>query len=86
MRHLRTIPEKGLLIVWEWTSHSEDEDDDDSDYHDGNSQSSDEEPLQTCVEFKCIGVTRDPVYQTLLGDVPFLVMYEIRCSQVVLYQ
>ncbi len=75
MRHLRSVPEKGFLIVWEWEwiSHSEDEDDNDRDYggdDSQNSQSSNEEPPpQSCVDFKCIGVTRDPVYQTILGDV-----------------
>ncbi len=72
MRHLRSVPEKGFLIVWEWEwiSHSEDEDDDDRGDDSQNSQSSNEEPPpQSCVDFKCIGVTRDPVYQTILGDV-----------------
>ena len=83
MRHLRSVEDCGLLVVTEWvlkTSEmdserddnlaanvnliTQDEQDDEIDF-----DVDDDDISQSSVDFKCIGVTRDPTYQNILSDV-----------------
>ncbi len=94
MRHLRAIPAYGILVIWEWAAvgpssgESEDEGGDTTEIDDSGDDSvnSDNPQGQSCVDFKCIGVTQEPIYQTILelvrdhihsgGNVPVRLMPE----------
>ena len=80
-RHLRATDD-GLLIIWRW--HSDDVDDIDEEssvrsedqdsplttqMSENEAEESSEDTEESAVAFKCIGVTRDPDYQSLLAEV-----------------
>lgn len=79
MCHLRST-ESGLLIIWDWDAGhvtADDEQVDDSDdetvYSGEDDQSGSgsdtEDDNETTVAFKCIRVTQDAVYQSILAEV-----------------
>lgn len=79
-KQLTAIEGHGFLIVWSWVEQEEDEEDLETDagyvQEEGESLSTDSDledgaPIATqlsTVTFKCIGVTRDPVYQAALNS------------------
>ena len=89
VRHLRAVPDCGIVIVWNWSVNRGDSDfdgeqsdasDDEPSVHspvlsdDPNEQSEqdgDQSIEESCVAFKCIGVTRDSLYQTVLQQVKY---------------
>ena len=70
-------PVRSVLIIWEWAHVIEDVNNDTGSSHDhgsDNDSSSDYDehapsPTTSSVLFKCIGVTRDPMYQSIQSDV-----------------
>ena len=76
-KHLNAVGELGLLIVWQWSEWTDDEgskpsESPEPDPNESLSTASDldeEEPELSTVTFKCIGVTRDPMYQDCLKTV-----------------
>ena len=83
--HLRSVPGCGFLVIWEWTlvGQSSDECDKgdtaafvgDGSEKDGSDDGASDvgehsEPrMQSCVDFKCIGVTQEAIYQETLEEV-----------------
>ena len=83
--HLWSVPGCGFLVIWEWTlvGQSSDECDEgdtaafvgDGSEKDGSDDGASDvgehsEPrMQSCVDFKCIGVTQDAIYQETLEEV-----------------
>lgn len=67
VRHLREVKDNGLLVIMEWDSECDEEES--NTFSDGNVSSEDDEGYQSSVEFKCIGVTKDVIYQNILSDV-----------------
>ncbi len=76
VKHLESTPD-GLFIIWGWTEESMDEknasDDDPALMSDSLSTESDKSDDEcavskeiSTVNFKCVGVTRDPLYQETL--------------------
>ena len=74
VRHLKAFDKLGFLIVWDWLLNDGNCDDDtDSSVCDRISSeefaSQEEDTQESCVPFKCIGVTRDTEYQNILRKV-----------------
>ena len=84
VRHLRSVPGHGFLVLWEWSlvghiSDDSDESDGVADLFvgDGSDESGStgevdkpsEPRLQSCIDFKCIGVKQEPIYQESLEQV-----------------
>lgn len=78
VKQLTAIEGHGFLIVWRWVEQEEDEEDPETDagyvQEEGESLSTESDledgaPTElSTVTFKCVGVTRDPVYQAALGS------------------
>lgn len=70
VRHLRAVEDKGLLVIMDWsTGSAEDETSDGGDDEPDSDGSEEDEEGSSSVEFKCIGVLKEPVYQTILSHV-----------------
>ncbi len=76
VHYLRDIAHYDILIIWEWNFVATSSDEcegrgsytaeiDDIDSGDDGINSDDPQE-QSCVDFKCIGVTQEPIYQTIL--------------------
>lgn len=77
VRHLRAVPDRGLPILWDWLINRGDSDSGDQSPAESpipspvlsDVSSEEDRNKESCVPFKCIGVTRDSHYQRILQQV-----------------